>query len=56
MIFDMLYTNLGSSNVQVSRFCLGTMMFGGKTDAAEAHRITRAALDAGVNFVDTADI
>ena len=52
----MLYTHLGSSNVQVSRFCLGTMMFGGKTDQAESIRITRAAIDAGVNFIDTADV
>jgi aryl-alcohol dehydrogenase-like predicted oxidoreductase len=50
------YVTLGSSNVRVSRFCLGTMMFGGKTDAAESIRITRAAIDAGVNFVDTADV
>ncbi|MBC7782530.1 MAG: aldo/keto reductase [Burkholderiales bacterium] len=52
----MQYTHLGSSNVQVSRFCLGTMMFGGKTDQAESIRITRAAIDAGVNFIDTADV
>ncbi len=52
----MLYTHLGSSNVQVSRFCLGTMMFGGKTDADESNRITRAAIEAGVNFIDTADV
>lgn len=52
----MQYVTLGSANVRVSRFCLGTMMFGGKTDAGESIRITRAALDAGVNFVDTADI
>lgn len=52
----MQYTHLGSSNLKVSRFCLGTMMFGGKTDADESVRITRAAIDAGVNFIDTADI
>ena len=52
----MLYAPLGSSNLRVSRLCLGTMMFGGKTDDHESIRITRAALDAGVNFVDTADI
>jgi aryl-alcohol dehydrogenase-like predicted oxidoreductase len=32
------------------------MMFGGKTDAAESVRITRAAIDAGINFIDTADV
>src|SRR5215212_4737800 len=52
----MNYVPLGSANVRVSRFCLGTMMFGGKTDAAESVRITRRALDAGINFVDTADV
>ena len=51
----MKYVTLGSANVRVSRFCLGTMMFGGKTDAAESIRITRRAIDAGINFVDTAD-
>jgi len=52
----MEYVHLGASNVKVSRFCLGTMMFGGKTDAAESIRITRAAIDAGINFIDTADV
>ena len=52
----MNYVTLGSSNVRVSRFCLGTMMFGGKTDATESVRITRRAIDAGINFIDTADI
>lgn len=49
------YVKLGKSNVKVSPFCLGTMMFGGKTDAAESIAISRAAIDAGVNFFDTAD-
>jgi len=52
----MEYVHLGSSNLKVSRFCLGTMMFGGKTDRDESIRITRAAIDAGVNFIDTADV
>jgi aryl-alcohol dehydrogenase-like predicted oxidoreductase len=50
------YLTLGSANVRVSRFCLGTMMFGGKTSADEGIRITRRAIDAGINFVDTADV
>jgi len=52
------YTTLGTTGVQVSRLCLGTMMFGaqGNTDAAECTRIIHAALDAGINFVDTADV
>ena len=52
----MEYRSLGRTGVQVSQFCLGTMMFGGKTDEAESIRITDYALDQGVNFVDTADI
>jgi aryl-alcohol dehydrogenase (NADP+) len=36
--------------------CLGTMMFGDRTDEAEAARIVASARDAGVNFVDTADV
>ncbi len=51
----MQYAQLGRTNLQVSRFCLGTMMFGGKTPEDEATRIIRTAIDAGVNFVDTAN-
>ena len=46
---------LGRSGLLVSRICLGTMMFGGRTDEAEAGRIYARAREAGVNFVDTAD-
>jgi NDP-hexose C3-ketoreductase / dTDP-4-oxo-2-deoxy-alpha-D-pentos-2-ene 2,3-reductase len=52
----MEYTRLGRSGLQVSRLCLGTMNFGPTTDEAHAHRILDAALDAGVNFVDTANV
>lgn len=52
----MKYVHLGNSNVIVSEFCLGTMMFGGKTGPDESVRIIRRAVDAGVNFVDTADV
>jgi len=48
--------SLGRSGLQVSRLCLGTMMFGDRTDAAEAGRIVASARDAGVNFIDTADV
>jgi aryl-alcohol dehydrogenase-like predicted oxidoreductase len=49
---------LGRTGVQVSKHCLGTMMFGawGNPDHDESIRIIHAALDAGVNFVDTADV
>lgn len=40
----------------MSRVCLGTMMFGGATDRATAHRIIASARDEGVNFIDTADV
>ena len=40
---------------QVSRLCLGTMMFGDQTGEAEASRILDAYLSAGGNFIDTAD-
>lgn len=52
----MRMTRLGRSNLVVSEFCLGTMMFGGKASREESVRIIRRALDAGVNFVDTADV
>jgi aryl-alcohol dehydrogenase-like predicted oxidoreductase len=51
------YRSLGITGVQVSTLCLGTMMFGawGNTDHHESIRIIHSALDAGINFVDTAD-
>ena len=51
----MEYRQLGSSGLAVSPICLGTMMFGDRTDAATSLRIIDAARDAGVNFIDTAD-
>jgi aryl-alcohol dehydrogenase-like predicted oxidoreductase len=50
--------NLGTTGVKVSPLCLGAMMFGewGNPDHDESIRILHAALDAGVNFVDTADV
>eukprot|EP01031_Cornospumella_fuschlensis_P052989 gene52989-64732_t len=52
----MQYRTLGKSNLKVSALCLGTMMFGDQTDAAEAARIVADAREHGVNFIDTADI
>lgn len=51
----MRFRRLGDSGLEVSVLCLGTMMFGDRTDAATAHRIIASAFDAGVNFIDTAD-
>jgi aryl-alcohol dehydrogenase-like predicted oxidoreductase len=52
----MEYRNLGKSSLKVSPICLGTMMFGDRTDATEAGRIVASAREAGVNFIDTADV
>jgi aryl-alcohol dehydrogenase-like predicted oxidoreductase len=54
----MEYRPLGRTGVHVSKLCLGTMMFGawGNTDHDESVRIIHRALDAGINFVDTADV
>ncbi|MCF3939634.1 aldo/keto reductase [Gordonia tangerina] len=54
----MQYRPLGRTGVQVSPLCLGAMMFGpwGNDDEQDSVRIIHAALDAGINFVDTADV
>ena len=52
----MQYRRLGRSGLEVSALCLGTMMFGDRTDAAAAQEIVAHAADAGVNFIDTADV
>jgi aryl-alcohol dehydrogenase-like predicted oxidoreductase len=52
------YRDLGSTGVKVSPLCLGAMMFGawGNTDHDDCVRIIQRALDAGINFIDTADV
>ncbi len=54
----MEYRTLGRTGIKVSPLCLGAMMFGawGTPDHDECIRIFNAALDAGINFVDTADM
>lgn len=54
----MEYRTLGRTGVKVSPLCLGAMMFGpwGNDDRADSIRIIHRALDAGINFVDTADV
>ena len=52
----MNYRTLGRSGVKVSPLCLGAMMFGGQTDAADSQRIIARAREQGVNFIDTADV
>jgi aryl-alcohol dehydrogenase-like predicted oxidoreductase len=54
----MEHRQLGRTGVSVSKLCLGAMMFGawGNPDHDESIRIIHTALDAGINFVDTADV
>src|SRR5215203_2093804 len=54
----MSHRPLGRTGVQVSPLCLGAMMFGawGDPDHDEGIRIIQHALDAGINFIDTADV
>ncbi|MFD3437356.1 MULTISPECIES: aldo/keto reductase [unclassified Streptomyces] len=52
----MEYTQLGRTGLKVSRLVLGTMNFGPLTDEADSHTIMDAALGAGINFFDTANV
>jgi aryl-alcohol dehydrogenase-like predicted oxidoreductase len=52
----MEYRLLGRTGVRVSPLCLGTMNFGGPTPEDEAIRMIHKALDAGINFIDTANM
>jgi 1-deoxyxylulose-5-phosphate synthase len=52
----MEYVQLGSAGIRVSRLCLGGLNFGGVTDEAESVAVVHAALDAGINFINTSNI
>src|SRR5690349_963423 len=52
----MQYRRLGRSGLEVSIVCLGTMMFGERTDEREAREIVAHAFASGGNFIDTADV
>ena len=54
----MKYRTLGRTGIEVSPYCLGAMMFGamGNPDHDDSIRIIHRALDAGINFIDTADV
>lgn len=52
----MQYHPLGTSNLSVSRLCLGTMMFGDQTPIDDAREIVADAHAQGVNYIDTADV
>jgi 1-deoxyxylulose-5-phosphate synthase len=52
----MRYKRLGRTGLKVSEICLGTMTFGSQADEQASRAIVRRALDAGVNFFDTANV
>src|SRR5881227_2637522 len=54
----MRHRTLGTTGIKVSPLCLGAMMFGGwgNPDHDDSVRIIHRALDAGINFIDTADV
>jgi aryl-alcohol dehydrogenase-like predicted oxidoreductase len=52
----MEYRYLGSTGLQVSEVCLGTMSFGGRTDEETSHRMLDRFVEAGGTFIDTADV
>ena len=53
---DMEYRNFGRTGVKVSPLCLGSMMFGGKAPEEDSFRMIDRALEAGINFIDTANV
>lgn len=52
----MEYRSLGRTGAKVSSLCLGCMMFGGKTTPEDSYAIIDRAIDAGINFLDTANV
>src|SRR5690242_15194738 len=56
MLAEMAYAHVGRSGLRVSRVGLGTMNFGYDVDEASSFEIMNAAIDAGINFFDTADV
>ena len=52
----MQFTKFGQTGLTVSRMILGTGTFGKQTDEKEAHRMLDKAAEAGINFIDTADV
>lgn len=52
----MHYTNLGRSNLAISKICLGTMHFGPYASEQDSFRIMDRALELGINFFDTANV
>ena len=52
----MEYRNLGKTGLKVSALCMGTMQFGWSVDEADTQRILFRTYEAGINFIDTADV
>jgi aryl-alcohol dehydrogenase-like predicted oxidoreductase len=52
----MEYRNLGTTGLKVSELCLGTMQFGWTADEETSFEVLSSAVEAGINFIDTADI
>jgi aryl-alcohol dehydrogenase-like predicted oxidoreductase len=52
----MKFTKFGGTGLTVSRMCIGTGTFGKQADEEESHRILDKAAEAGINFIDTADL
>ena len=50
------YRNFGRTGVKVSPLCLGCMMFGGETNPKDSYAIIDRAIDAGINFLDVANV
>ena len=51
----MKYRKMGRTGLMVSEICLGTMTFGNQVNEAESIKLVKRAMDAGINFIDTAD-
>jgi len=52
----MKFTSLGRTGMQVSRLCLGGMMFGQRTNETDSAQMINYALDQGINFIDTSNL
>jgi aryl-alcohol dehydrogenase-like predicted oxidoreductase len=52
----MEYRKMGRTGLKVSELCMGTMQFGWTADENTSHKILSAAFEAGINFIDTADV
>ncbi|MEX2353380.1 MAG: aldo/keto reductase, partial [Gammaproteobacteria bacterium] len=52
----MKYTQLGKTDIQVSRLCLGTMTWGKQNTEKEGHAQLDLAVESGINFIDTAEM